>query len=86
MRVRLDTAEARISDKDALIAADERAIEDLRRCLDRAGERLTALLTDQRAATPAAAGIGRRLLRRWLRIGRGRVARYDGIALSRIGT
>jgi len=49
LRTRLDTAEARISDKDALIAAHERAIEDLRRRLDRADERLTALLTDQRA-------------------------------------
>jgi hypothetical protein len=61
----LDTAEARISDKDALITAHERAIEDLRRRLDRADERLTALLTDQRAATPAAPASTRRAWWPW---------------------
>jgi len=67
LRARLDAAEARISDKDALIAAHERAIEDLRRRLDRADERLTALLTDQRAAAPAAPASTRRSWWPWRR-------------------
>ena len=67
LRARLDAAEARISDKDALIAAHERAIEDLRRRLDRADERLTVLLTDQRGQAPAAPASTRRLWWPWRR-------------------
>ena len=52
-------ATALIAAKDALIAEQRAVIDDLRRRLDRADERLTTLLTDQRAA-PAAPP------RRWL--------------------
>ena len=48
LRARLEAAEARIADKDAVI-------DDLRRRLDAEAEerrRLTAILTDQRAAVP----------------------------------
>src|SRR4051794_17030303 len=41
---------ARIIDKDAQLADARETIDDLRRRLDRADERLTALLTDQRVA------------------------------------
>ena len=46
---------ARIIDKDAQLADARETIDDLRRRLDRADERLTALLTDQRVAAPAPA-------------------------------
>jgi hypothetical protein len=52
---RIAELEARLSEKDSLIAAHERAIDDLRRRLDAEAEerrRLTAILTDQRAAVP----------------------------------
>ena len=53
LRIRLEAAETRIADKDAQLADAREQINDLRRRLDRADERLTALLTDQRAAPPA---------------------------------
>lgn len=43
---------ALIAAKDALITEQRAMIDDLRRRLDRADERLTALLTDQRSARP----------------------------------
>jgi hypothetical protein len=58
LRARLGVAEARIADKDALVAAHERALDDLRRRLDTEAEerrRLTLVLADLRATpTPPA--------------------------------
>jgi Tfp pilus assembly protein FimV len=48
---------ARIADKDAQLADAREQINDLRRRLDRADERLTALLTDQRPAPAVAAPV-----------------------------
>ena len=45
---------ARLTDKDAQLADARDQISDLRRRLDRADERLTALLTDQRPPPPTA--------------------------------
>ena len=56
LRARLGVAEARIADKEALIAAHECALDDLRRRLDAEAEerrRLTAVLADQRAKSDA---------------------------------
>lgn len=53
--VRVAVLEARLSEKEALIAVLERANDDLRRRLDVADEerrRLTAILADQRATRP----------------------------------
>jgi len=44
----------RLADKDAQLTDARETIDDLRQRLDRADERLTALLTDQRTAPPAA--------------------------------
>jgi chromosome segregation ATPase len=55
---------ARITDKDAQLADAREQINDLRRRLDRADERLTALLTDQRTPVPAST---RRLWWPWRR-------------------
>ena len=60
-------ATALIAAKDALIAEQRAVIDDLRRRLDRADERLTVLLTDQRAATPAATAASRRAWWPWAR-------------------
>jgi hypothetical protein len=67
LMARLEAAEARARDKDATIAEQRMALDDLRRRLDQreadhrtaldrlaaAQERIAALLTDQRAAAPA---------------------------------
>jgi hypothetical protein len=58
LRARLGIAEARITDKDALIAAHEQALDDLRRRLDAEAEerrRLTLMLADQRPPAPVSA-------------------------------
>jgi hypothetical protein len=52
LRVQLEAAERRIADKEAQLTEAREQIIDLRHRLDRADERLTALLTDQRAAPP----------------------------------
>jgi hypothetical protein len=57
LRARLGVAEARLNDKDALIAAHERALDDLRRRLDAADEerrKLMLMLADHRTAPPVA--------------------------------
>src|SRR3954465_3954385 len=55
--IRVAVLEARLSEKEALIAAHERTIDDLRRQRDAEAEerrRLTAVLADLRSAPPAA--------------------------------
>jgi hypothetical protein len=56
LQARLEAAEARLVDKDAVIAEQRSTLDDLRRRLDIEAEerrRLTMLLADQRTAAPA---------------------------------
>jgi len=58
-------AQGELRELRARLADARETIDDLRRRLDRADERLTALLTDQRAAAPAPPRSGS--ARRWWR-------------------